>query len=129
MATYCNCYCLANVLAYPVNLIAFVRGARDLGFDPDSTLADAAAERHPAFEAEMAAAYCAIERASALVLTYGEVMRPKLAAQARERKRAELAEAIAAIRKAIEAAEHVLGTGKVPLVAAEQESGNTAWRR
>jgi hypothetical protein len=110
-----------SVLAYPVNLIAFVRGARDLGFDPDTTLADAAAERHPACAAEMAAAYRAIERASALVLTYGDVMKPKLAAQARARKRAELGEAIAAIRNAIEAAEHVLGTGKAPLVAAERE--------
>ena len=110
-----------SVLAYPVNLMAFVRGSRDLGFDPDATLADAAAERHPACATEVAAAYRAIERASALVLTYGDVMRPKIGADAVARKRAELAGAVAEIRSAIEAAEHVLAASKLPLVAAERE--------
>ncbi len=110
-----------SVLAYPVNLMAFVRGSRDPGFDPDTTLADAVAERHPGCAAEMTAAYRAIERASALVLTYGDVMRPRIAADAAARKRTELASAVAEIRIAIEAAEHVLAARKLPLVAAERE--------
>ncbi|HTY54330.1 MAG TPA: DUF4838 domain-containing protein, partial [Candidatus Binataceae bacterium] len=110
-----------SVMAYPVNLIAFARGTRDLNFNPDSTLADAAAERHPACAADMAMAYRAIEQASKFVLTYGDVMAPRLSGDARSRKRAELREAVAMMRKAIEAAEHVLESARVPLVAAERE--------
>jgi hypothetical protein len=110
-----------SVLAYPVNLIAFVRGTRDLGFDPGRTLLDAAAERHPRCASEMAQAYRAIEKASAMVLTYGEVIRPKLRGEARERKRSELVAATGLIRTAIEVAANVLESGESPMVAAERE--------
>src|SRR5271156_1886561 len=63
-----------SLLAYPVNVNAFARGTRALDFDPEATLADTAAERHPACAPAMAEAYRLIERASLKVLSYGDVM-------------------------------------------------------
>lgn len=66
-----------SVLACPVNLEAFARGTQSPDFDPDATLADVAAQRHPQCAPAMAAAYRAIARASALILEGGgDVMRP-----------------------------------------------------
>jgi hypothetical protein len=66
-----------SVLAYPVNLEAFARGTQSPDFDPDTTLADVAAQRHPQCAPAMAVAYRAIARASVLILDGGgDVMRP-----------------------------------------------------
>jgi hypothetical protein len=68
-----------SVLAYPVNLEAFARATRSPDFDPEATLADVAAQRHPRCSAAMTAAYRSIARASALILEGGgDVMQPPL---------------------------------------------------
>ncbi len=110
-----------SVLAYPINLETFVRATRSPDFDPGVTLADVAAERHPACGAAMAQAYRAIERASAMVLRYGDVMRPVMDGQKAARRRAEIVQALDWVRKAIEAAEQVVGAAGAPLVHAERE--------
>jgi len=61
-----------SVMAYPVNLEAFVRGSRDPDFEPDTTLVDVSVGRHPRCAPEMAAAYRAVERASKLCLDYAD---------------------------------------------------------
>lgn len=106
-----------SVLAYPVNLLAFTRASRSLELDPPSTLADAAAERHPACGAEMAVAYRAIEEAAQSALTYADVMRPPAAPGTAARLRA----AAGAIRRAIQAADHILASLDSALLGAERE--------
>ncbi len=110
-----------SLFAYPVNLNAFVRGTRSPDFDPGAALADTAAERHPACASEMAEAYRLIERASAKVLTYGDVMRPPAAPAKAARIRAELAEAAQLVRGAIEAANRIARETGAPLVHAERD--------
>ena len=63
-----------SVMAYPVNLEAFVRGSREPDFESEATLVETAAGRHPRCASEMAAAYRAVERASKLCLDYADVM-------------------------------------------------------
>ncbi|HYR78420.1 MAG TPA: DUF4838 domain-containing protein, partial [Candidatus Dormibacteraeota bacterium] len=82
-----------SVAAYPVNLETFVQGSINPDFDPDATIVDTAAGRHPQCSHEMAASYRAIERASKLVLDYADVMRPFLPPEKAARKRVELARA------------------------------------
>lgn len=110
-----------SVLAYPVNLLAFARASRSLEFDPPATLADAAAERHPACSAEMASAYRAIEQAAQAALTWGDVMKPPAAGAGAARGAARLRAAAGAIRRAVQAADHILAALDSPLVAAERE--------
>ena len=109
-----------STLAYPVNLDAFVRAATSIDFDPDATVADLAAVRHPSCGAEMASAYRAIQRAAQLVLTYGDVMRPPAKPEFAARKRPQLRQAIDAFRSAIDAAGRILAGTQAPLVAAER---------
>jgi len=90
-----------SVAAYPVNLEAFVRGSINPDFDPDATIVDTAAGRHPQCSREMAASYRAIERASKLVLDYADVMRPFLPPEKAARKRVELARAADTFNEAI----------------------------
>jgi hypothetical protein len=90
-----------SVLAYPVNLEAFVRGSINPDFDPDATFVETAAGRHPQCSREMAASYRAIEGASKLVLDYADVMRPFMPPKMAARKRVELAQAADAINEAI----------------------------
>jgi hypothetical protein len=109
-----------SVLAYPVNLEAFVRGSRDPGFDPDAALADSAAGRHPACASEMAAPYAAVVRASRLALDYGDVMAARMTPTKAVRKRGELREAADIFREGIVAAERIRPTTRDALIAAEQ---------
>lgn len=110
-----------SLLAYPVNLEAFVRGARSIGFAPETAFADVAAGLHPACAGEMAGAYRALTRASALILdTGGDVMRPALG-------RADAAERVAALRaageilgQAIAAADAIASAAADRLGAAER---------
>jgi hypothetical protein len=110
-----------SVFAYPVNLIAFARLAVDPDDDPDAVLDAAAAQRHPACGPEMAPAYRAAQRAAALTLTYGEVLRPFLPAGAIEAKRAELRGAAEQLRIAIDVAGGVMARHADPVLEGERQ--------
>jgi hypothetical protein len=110
-----------SVFAYPVNLIAFARLAVDPDDEPDALLDAAAAQRHPACAPEMAPAYRAVQRAAALTLTYGEVLRPFIPADAIEAKRAELRGAAAQLRIAIDVAGAVMARHADPLLEGERQ--------
>ena len=110
-----------SVMAYPVNLEAFVRGSRDPDFEPETTLVDIAAGRHPRCAPEMAAAYRAVERASKLCLDYGDVMRPPMPSEKAVRKRDELREAALTFNEAIAAADQIAMSPDNPLADAEKD--------
>ena len=57
-----------SVLAYPVNLEAFVRGTRSPKVNLSGVLDDCAASRHPKAAESLGKAYRAIEKAARLVL-------------------------------------------------------------
>jgi hypothetical protein len=100
-----------SAIAYPVNLEAFARATRSPDFEPGQTIADLAATRHPACAAEMADAYRAIARASALILDGGgDLMRPRKAIR-RATRIAALKLAYDDFTRAIEAADHAIGSG------------------
>ena len=110
-----------SVLAYPVNLEAFVRGTQAPDFDPDATLADVAARRHPQCAPTMAQAYRSIARASALILDGGGgVMRPLLNSPARAERVRELRAARDLLHDACTAADAVMGAVGDNLTAAER---------
>ncbi len=96
-----------SVMAYPVNLEAFARGSMNPDFEPAQTLADVVAGRHPGCASEMTAAYRAIERASKLVLDYGDVMRTVMPPAKAARKGDELKEAALAFDEALAAADRI----------------------
>jgi Domain of unknown function (DUF4838) len=113
-----------SVMAYPVNLEAFVRGSRDPGFDPQATSADTASGRHPRCSSEMAAAYRAVERASKLCLDYADVMSPVMPPERAVRKRDELQEAALTFNEAIAAADNIASSSDTRLADTEK----TLWR-
>jgi hypothetical protein len=110
-----------SVMAYPVNLEAFVRGAHDTNFEPDATLVDTAAGRHPRCAHEMAAAYRAVERASKLCLDYADVMHPVMTPEKAARKRDELQAAALTFNEAIAAADQIASSVETRLADAEKE--------
>jgi len=109
-----------SVMAYPVNLEAFVRGSRDPDFEPDTTLVDVSVGRHPRCAPEMAAAYRAVERASKLCLDYADVMLPVMPPERTARKRDELREAALTFNEAIAAADQIALSLDTPLADAEK---------
>jgi hypothetical protein len=109
-----------SAMAYPVNLEAFVRGSRDPNFEPDTTLVDISAGRHPRCAPEMAAAYRAVERASKLCLDYADVMHPVVPPEKAVRKRNELREAALTFNEAIAAADQIAQSMDTPLADAEK---------
>lgn len=111
-----------SMLAYPINLETFARGTQSLSLDPDRTLADIVAERHPRCAPETTEAYQAIMQASSLILGGGgDMMRPKLdAANAPARIHA-LRSAHAAIGKAVTAADSLVATTNASTLVAERE--------
>jgi len=113
-----------SVMAYPVNLEAFVRGSRDPDFDPEAITAETAAGRHPRCSSEMAAAYRAVERASKLCLDYADVMSPVMPPAKAVRKRDELQEAALTFNEAIAAADQIASSSDTRLADAEK----TLWR-
>jgi len=110
-----------SAMAYPVNLEAFVRGSRDPDFEPDATLVDMSAGRHPRCAPEMAAAYRAVERASKLCLDYADVMSPVMPPERAVRKRNELREAALTFNEAIAAADQIALSMDTRLVDAEKD--------
>jgi hypothetical protein len=110
-----------SAMAYPVNLEAFVRGSRELNFEPEAALAEVSAGRHPRCAAEMAAAYRAVERASRLCLDYADVMRPAMTPKRAVRKRVELREAALTFNEAIAAADQIALDLDTPLADAEKD--------
>ncbi len=110
-----------SAMAYPVNLEAFVRGSRDPDFEPDATLVDTSAGRHPRCAPEMAAAYRAVERASKLCLDYGDVMSPAMPPEKAVHKRDELREAALTFNEAIAAADQIALSLDTPRADAEKD--------
>jgi len=110
-----------SVLAYPVNLEAFARGTRSPDFEPDYLLADTVAQLHPACGPEMAEAYRAIARASALVLNGGgDVMHPRIVPRPSQSRQDQLRAAYALIDRALAAADHLVGSAGNALSAGER---------
>ncbi len=110
-----------SVMAYPVNLEAFVRGSRDPAFEPEPTSIDTAAGRHPRCASEMTAAYRAVERASKLCLDYADVMSPVMPPEKAARKRDELREAALIFNEAIAAADQIAQSSETALADAEKD--------
>jgi len=110
-----------SVMAYPVNLEAFVRGSRDPNFEPDASLVDTSTGRHPRYSTEMAAAYHAVERASKLCLDYADVMHPVMLPEKAVRKRNELREAALTFNEAIAAADQIVSSPVTCLADAEKD--------
>jgi hypothetical protein len=110
-----------SVMAYPVNLEAFVRGSWDPDFEPATTLVETATGRHPQCALEMTAAYRAVERASKLCLDYGDVMHPVMPPEKAARKRGELREAALTFNEAIAAADEIASNADARLADAEKE--------
>jgi Domain of unknown function (DUF4838) len=109
-----------SVLAYPVNLEAFVRGTRSPDFDPEATIADVAAGLHPRCATPMERAYRALARASALLLDGGgDVMRPAVTPASSADRTREVRAAGEIMREAIEAAEAMIAPAGDRLSAAE----------
>jgi len=110
-----------SVMAYPVNLEAFVRGAWDPDFEPATSLVETATGRHPQCALEMTAAYRAVERASKLCLDYADVMHPVLPPEKVARKRDELREAALTFNEAIAAADEIASSADTRLADAEKD--------
>ncbi|MGH7918210.1 MAG: hypothetical protein ACREQE_12125, partial [Candidatus Binataceae bacterium] len=107
-------------LVYPVNLDAFARGSRSPDFEPGQLLADTAAARYPRCAPAMTEAYRALERASGLILNGGgDVMRPRLHPPGFHR-RDQLRDAVEALTRAIEAADHVAALASDRMIEAER---------
>ena len=114
-----------SMLAYPVNLEAFARGTHSPDFDPEATIADVAAQRHPRCAPAMPDAYRTIARASALILDHsGDVMRPSLEVADPADRIRDLRLAHDIIGEAVAAADHILGTVRDELTLAER----SIWR-
>jgi hypothetical protein len=110
-----------SVMAYPVNLEAFVRGSVNPAFDPGATLVETASGQHPRCASEMTAAYRAVERASKLCLDYADVMSPLMPSDKAARKRGELQEAALTFNEAIAAADQIASSANTHLADAEKE--------
>lgn len=110
-----------SVLAYPVNLEAFARATHSPDFDPEATIADVAAQRHPRCAPAMADAYRTIARASALILDLsGDVMRPSLDQTDHAARIHDLRLAHNILGEATAAADHILETVRDELTRAER---------
>ncbi|HXN84604.1 MAG TPA: DUF4838 domain-containing protein [Candidatus Binataceae bacterium] len=111
-----------SVLAYPVNLEAFVRGTRSPDFSPNKVLADCAANRHPQAAEALGKAYRAIEKAAALVLDFADVMRPfKMTPQKAGMKKPQIVKAIEHLDSAVKLAKQVKEKHSDVLAGAEEE--------
>jgi Domain of unknown function (DUF4838) len=110
-----------SVFAYPINLLAFTRLAVNPDDSAGALVVEAAAQRHPACRSEMAAAYSAVQQASSLTLSYGDVLRPFMEPDAARKKRIELQAAVEQLRIAIDVADNRLARGSDRLIEAERK--------
>jgi hypothetical protein len=110
-----------SALAYPVNLETFARATQSPDFDPEATIAEVAAQRHPRCAPAMADAYRTIARASAFVVDLsGDVMRPALDGPDASGRVRDLRRARDLLGEAIGAADQILGTVRHELTVAER---------
>lgn len=110
-----------SVLAYPVNVETFVRATRDPDLDAGTVVRETAAGRHPGCAETMEKAYRAIERVSALMLDYADVMKPyTMTGRRLASKRDALPEALAEAEAAVDLAQGVKGKTRTHLVEAEE---------
>jgi hypothetical protein len=110
-----------SVLAYPINLETFARAARSLELQTPAPAERASAQRHRDDAREMTQAYRCIERASRLVLTYGDVMRPFMNGEASTKKQNELRAAAGLMARAAEAADAIAQSRGDSMAAAERD--------
>jgi hypothetical protein len=101
-----------SALAYPVNLEIFARATRSLDIDPAAAVDDIAAARYPGCAAAMAGAYRSIARASAMALTYGDVLGPPPEPGGAPRRRLRLLDAAASMREGVAAAKAIIEGAK-----------------
>jgi len=113
-----------SVLAYPTNLETFARATRSLELEPPPPAERAAMWRHPEHVDEMAEAYRIVERASKLVLTYGDVMRPFGIGDASPASPADIRAAAALMVRAAAAAAAIAGEHRDSMATAERDQ----WR-
>jgi hypothetical protein len=111
-----------SVLAYPVNLEAFVRGTRSPDFSAGKVLDDCAANRHPKAAEALGKAYRAIEKAAALVLDFADVMRPyKMTPQKAALKKPQIVKAVTQLDNAVKLAKQAKEKHSDVLAGAEEE--------
>jgi hypothetical protein len=114
-----------SVLAYPVNLEAFVRGTRAPKFSVRAVLDDTAASRHPKDAEALGKAYRGIEKAAALVLDYADVMRPfKMTPQKAAAKKPQIIKAITQLEHAVKFATQAKAKHADVLAGAEEDLWN-----
>jgi hypothetical protein len=114
-----------SVLAYPVNLEAFVRGTRASKFTVTGVIDDCAANRHPKAAEALGKAYRGIEKAAALVLDYAEVMRPyKMTRQKAAAKKPQIVKAVTQFDHAMNIARQAKSKHADVLAGAEEDLWN-----
>jgi hypothetical protein len=114
-----------SVLAYPVNLEAFVRGTRAPKFSVNGVLDDTAASRHPKDAEALGKAYRGVQKAAALVLDYADVMGPyKMTLQKAAAKKPQIIKAITQFEHAVRIASQVKAKHADALASAEEDLWN-----
>jgi Domain of unknown function (DUF4838) len=114
-----------SVLAYPVNLEAFVRGTRTSKFSVNGVFDDTAAGRHPKAAEALSKAYRGIEKAAALVLDYADVMRPyKMTPQKAATEKPHIVKAITQLDHAMKIARQAKEKHRDVLAGAEEDLWN-----
>jgi hypothetical protein len=114
-----------SVLAYPVNLEAFVRGTRAPKFSVSGVLDDTAASRHPKDAEALGKAYRGIEKAAALLLDYADVMQPyKMTPQKAAAKKPQIIKAITQFDHAMKIAGQAKAKHADILAGAEEDLWN-----
>ena len=114
-----------SVLAYPVNLEAFVRGTRAPKLSVSGVLDDCAASRHPKDAEALGKAYRGVEKAAALVLDYADVMRPyTMTPQKAAMKKPLMVKAVTQFDHAMKIAKHAREKHGDALAGAEEDLWN-----
>ena len=114
-----------SVLAYPINLEAFVRGTRTPKFSVSGVIDDCAASRHPRAAETLAKAYRGLEKAAALVLDFGDVMQPyKMTPQKAASKKPQIVRAVTQFDHAMKIAKQARAKHPDVLAGAEEDLWN-----
>ncbi len=114
-----------SMLAYPVNLEAFVRGTRTPKFSAGRVIDDCAANRHPKAAEALGKAYRGLEKAAASMLDYADVMRPyKMTPQKAASKKPQILRAITQFEHAVKIAHSAKARHRDVLAGAEEDLWN-----